>query len=47
MKLFIVRVNGNLLKIVCNDWDEAKEKFKNSHGDDAIIELVDTHLLPT
>jgi hypothetical protein len=47
MKMFIAKVNGNLLKIVCENWDEAKEKFKKSFGDDTIIELIDTHVLPS
>ena len=46
MKLFIAKVNGNMLQIVRENWDEAKEKFKKSFGDDAIIELISTHVLP-
>jgi hypothetical protein len=47
MKLFITKVNGNMLQIVCENWDEAKEKFKNSFGNDVIIELISTHVLPS
>jgi hypothetical protein len=46
MKLYIVKVNGNLLKIVCKDWNEVQEKFKKSHGDDATIELVSADEIP-
>lgn len=40
MKLYIVKVNGNLLKAVHEDWnwEEAQENLKKIYGDDA--ELV-------
>lgn len=40
MKLYIVKVNGEMWKIVRKDWNEVQESFKKDFGDDAFIELI-------
>jgi len=42
MKLYIIKVNGKLIKAVHEDWnwEEAQENLKKIYGEDADVELV-------
>jgi hypothetical protein len=42
MKLYIAKVNGNLLKAARENWtwEEAQKHLKQTYGEDAVIEFV-------